>query len=519
MHYSADRGHLDVEMKRRYCALLAIALNTGILLQFIFSNFVRQLAVLVLSSNWSYLVVCYLTGGLAIYSVLVRAGISTGVRIGRILLSILLVLIALVFYLIASLDVYYSVQYLHLSFTTFVLSVIVLLFDISRPLDIVILITALYITVPIPPIVSETFMEVYPWNVVRTILGGNVRLALLVNRGLTAVSSTIAVAPLILAIYRYGKPSTGKLHVVAIPLSILSIGLVADIVRMYVYGSQHLFPELLSRILSSTITYSTILLLPVAVYYRRKLSSLILDAGESRRDLGSADFFHLFLSLLIISATTIVCIYTGVCSDGAGLRIDTSIKSMDELVPAVFNSTQLHTEITGILYADGVAVGNFTLYVDGGRYRGVVELVDTPCRLYSVERYLELNGYRVRWRWGSGDSYTINYILAEKGDINVLLAYRLLRITITTSTTRHTMYTRILLSTDGRESIESSIAVFSNILSGFREAIDAQQYLNALDVLLPLIYTSMSIVVIYISIEFLYRVYNYFREGRLRSGI
>ncbi|MEM4003902.1 MAG: hypothetical protein QW836_09975, partial [Ignisphaera sp.] len=99
MHYSADRGHLDVEMKRRYCALLAIALNTGILLQFIFSNFVRQLAVLVLSSNWSYLVVCYLTGGLAIYSVLVRAGISTGVRIGRILLSILLVLIALVFYL------------------------------------------------------------------------------------------------------------------------------------------------------------------------------------------------------------------------------------------------------------------------------------------------------------------------------------------------------------------------------------------------------------------------------------
>lgn len=514
MHYPADHRHLDVEMKRRYCALLAIALNTGILLQSIFSNLVRQLTVLVLSSNWSYLVVCYLTGGLTVYSVLVRAGISTGVRIGRILLSILLVLIALVFYFIASLDVYYTVQYLHLSFIIFVLSMIVLLFDISRPLDIVILVTALSITVPIPPIVSETLIEVYPWNVVRMILGGDARLALLVNPGLTAVSSTIAIAPLILAIYRYGKPSTGKLHVVAIPLLIFFIGLVADIVRMYVYGSQYLFPELLSRILSSSITYSTALLLPVAVYYRRKLSSLILGAGESRsRDLVSVDFFHLFLSLLIVSATAIVCTYTVVYSDGAGLRIDTSIKSMDELVPAVFNSTQLDTEIIDIQYFDGVAIGSFTLYVNGDGYRGVIELVDTPCRLYSVERYLELNGYRVGWIWGSGDSYTINYILAEKGDINALLAYRLLQITIATSNTSKTMYARILLSTDGRENIENSIAVFNRILSRFNEAIDVQQYLNTLDILLPLIYTSMFIVVIYISIEFLYRVYNYFREG------
>ncbi len=481
----------------------ALAIYVGVILQYMLRDFLLQLRFLLLSVNWSYLFVSYITVFTAIYSILARAGVAESIRVSRILLYVILVLLSLMFYFMGYVNEYYLPQYHGLSFALLMFAIINLIFNLKGVLEAATILVILLCTIPVPSSISILSPSIYA-----SLANTTSKQVLLAGTGLTMAGSTLSTAPLIIATLRNdGRRRRSIAYSTLLLLVAVVIGFTGDIIRISLI-SQNLEQSITSKLLSSTAIYAFVSILPALLYYRKNLFSPPNIEETRARWTGFISMLSIvFILLITLTGIAYALSYASPSVREPGITISNYEDLMSK--PASIILGKLGLEVYNeysYRYNDGsedMLLSEYSLKTNTTEYIGVLDLTRSPCKLYSVNTFLEYKGYRVKLKWVSQDNTMITYYIAENSSSEVIVAESLLKLTVPGNNSRENYYARITLIANN---VGDLVNLFNNTLTNASNGKSLLRDFNVLKALAALTYIFILLSFIYLSIEPLRRI-------------
>lgn len=431
------------------------------------------LSSLLLDEGYGYLSVALVIVLILIYMSLRESGFSIGFSPLRLLASLLLVDLSLLFYFLSNLYLDYVVQLQGLSLTLLFLSLLLLVFRPVYARDILPLLS-LFLLIP-PP--SGFFDSLTPWlsrsigSLIAWLSGSGFQsgpgYALLyvsspagtvsfeVARactGIVTMSSVLAVAPVILYLLAYsprGVLSKLLASLLALTAGIM-VGLIGNIIRvlLVVVGTRLWGPGIGLELFHYTpsIIYSALSVwLSFLVAFRigglnESLPRIRIGAGPGTiRGIAGVTIVLLMLAGSYASIIEAAGYLSG-RGDGSGRSI-VAAPSIDGFLADPLDymnsgfkvlSNVKDEWLTSVLNA--LDVYRVLLEYNGSVYNGFVEVVDNPGRLHTWQLCLQLQGYTIN------ESHTmdvngsiINVIYMEKNNRGYVLSYRLIPVDVETA--------------------------------------------------------------------------------------
>ncbi|MCC6053966.1 MAG: exosortase/archaeosortase family protein [Thermosphaera sp.] len=466
-----------------------ISLLLGFTMETAYRDFLQSITKLAGSEEYSYIIVSLFSVLAVLYLSVRYTGFSYGIRPSKMILTTLIALISAAIYITSGIDIEHRVQLMGLSFALFFIALIILIYDLNTPSEIIPLLTP-FLLVPIPaglldavtPILSRYIGRFVGYLTgVRVIeMPGFTQLELITPSGevarlsveaactgIVTISSIIAIVPILLYMISFSidKPLR-KLIIAAISILVaFTIGIVGNILRVLivVYIASRTSVEQAYTVFhySPSLLYSTLSVLS-AFYIVNKYSHF---QAFFSRVLRSSEFTTASWEY-IAGVFLVAFIFTGIVNfalleSQAGsieqyiaIRIDDAqkfIQKPDEYLSNSlirFSSREYDAFLTRVLGA--LAVYRVRVVTISGIYSGYIEVVDTPARLHTWQLCLTLQGYNIISSWSESINGTrVSIIVLEKGGWRGVLLYTIIPVFLSTSGGTTTLYTRISIQASG----------------------------------------------------------------------
>lgn len=450
-----------------------------LLVQTLYSEYISTLMRLILTEDYSYLLAAVLAVGISFHLSLRHTRFEREIRLGKLISSILLAMMSAVTYLSSELNAECSTHLAGLSLAIAVISILNLTLKSLTPLGLTILLLPL-VTVPIPTtafdrltvalsrtigavvstITSSSLLTTLGSTGIKVDAGNSSHIIYVEGTriGVYVLSSAVLVLPVIAYFFsiNHNRPLRKALIAsLAVLLSTL-IGLLGNIARVAsaVYIARHIstnvaslvlysFPSILYSLASIIVSY---LLMSKFAGSSRSATRETVDA-RSPAPMSGGSIRLLVIILLIVSsvlATTTTLRMSRLKPVG-----DVEVESLDDLPNRVVKAKLLLDYKSEPLLAQMIgsaATYRATLAFNGSIYYGLIEFVDTPARLHTLQLLLSLEGHRVLYSWtGQLNGVDINFIISDDGDSKYSLVYTLFPINVRVNESLQLLYTRISL--------------------------------------------------------------------------
>ncbi|MEM4486952.1 MAG: archaeosortase/exosortase family protein [Zestosphaera sp.] len=463
-----------------FIALLSESAYRGIVESYLKLMFVEE---------YSYLLVV-LASTLTLFYYLFRSvGLSYEVRVSKVIVSVLLADLSLIFYISSFLDLGNAVQYGSLSLVLLVLALIIFIYNPLTLKDLIPLLS-LFMLVPLPTSVIDsvtphlsrfvgravavltgvTFIEnpVYAQIVVVTPSGPAVFNVEIACTGIVSLSSVFAVIPVVTYLVAF-SPSTARRKIVSVATSLMLavlIGFLGNLVRvlLVIWGSMSYGVEVGMELFHSplSIVYSTLSVL-AAFFVADRYAGL---RRLTPRSVGSWSRIEwgfvagvLAVTLIFTSVYAVTLHYIASPNINDALRRDGIVLGDNELSDFMNNppryvfSGRGDLTLTHQSYSSYLTrvLGAFSVYEvvlvkDGVPHFGYVEVADTPGRFHTWQLCLRLQGYRVVNSWSRIFNGTrLYFIEVERDSIEGLLGYVIMPVFIGDSNAQAIAYVRASL--------------------------------------------------------------------------
>jgi exosortase/archaeosortase family protein len=467
-----------------------ISLLLGFTMETAYRDFFQSITKLAESEEYSYIIVSLFSVLAVLYLSVRYTGFSYGIRPSKIILTTLIALISAAIYIASGIDIEHKVQLMGLSFALFFIALIILIYDLNTPSEIIPLLT-LFLLVPVPagfldavtPILSRYIGRFVGYLTgVRVIeMPGFTQLELITPSGevarlsveaactgIVTISSIIAIVPILLYMISFSidKPLR-KLTIAAISILVaFTIGIVGNILRVLivVYIASRTSVEQAYTVFhySPSLLYSTLSVLS-AFYIVNKYShfqaffSRVLRSSRfitASWEYIAGVFLVAFIFTGIVNFALLEAQAGGIEQSYIAIRIDDAqkfIQKPDEYLSSSlirFSSREYDAFLTRVLGA--LAVYRARVVTISGIYSGYIEVVDTPARLHTWQLCLTLQGYNITSSWSESINGTrVSTIVMEKAGWRGVLLYTIIPVSLSTSGGSTTLYTRISIQASG----------------------------------------------------------------------
>uniref|UniRef100_A0A7C2BL85 Exosortase/archaeosortase family protein n=1 Tax=Thermosphaera aggregans TaxID=54254 RepID=A0A7C2BL85_9CREN len=461
-----------------------ISLLLGLTIETVYKDLFSSLVKLALSEEYSYILVALFSTLFVIYLSLRYTGFSYGLRVSKILASILLALLSLSVYQLSIIDLEYKVQLQTLSFALFFIALIILVYEPITLGEVIPILTPLLLT-PLPASFLDSITPVlsrYIGRFVGLITGvrvvespGFTQLEVVTPTGETAllsieaactgivtVSSLIATAPLIIYMLTFSvdKPVRKAVVSATAVATSLFIGILGNVIRVLIvvytakwsgveqaYNFFHYSPSLIYSTLSVAVAFKIV---EKHARFRKAFSRILIkQVGEGATwnyVLGVFAVSFIFTSLFTTAAVH------AVQAPPPGQSVITGPGGLEDFIEnpekylttgdIVFTSKQYDSFLTRVLGA--LVVYRVGIRSSNEYYTGYVEIVDTPARLHTWQLCLTLQGYNILASWAEEVNNTrVVFITLEKQGWKGVLAYTLFSIPIVIGNAETTIYIRV----------------------------------------------------------------------------
>ena len=451
-----------------------VILLAGTLLETTYRNYASAIIKLVTVEEFSYILVALVASTGVVYLSLRNLGVMFSVKISKLLASLSLYSVSIILFILSRLDPERVVLFEGFSFATLLVGLLLLMFDVRRPRDVLPLFS-FYLLVPVPgsvidavtPVISRyigklaalttgtRFIESPGYAVIEvyTPQGPQQFSVEAACTGVVTISSILSLIPLILYIISFSVAKTSKKIIASITslVSSLVVGLLGNFIRvlLVIWASETYGVEVGLQYFhySPSILYSTIsvIVLVIIVDKIMGLKSLFPDVPLSKI-YSSLTYIVSMLTVvaIIVGSYHVASTYVSEASSGntiGSMVINATTNQLTQspgtyiLRNATITYSQFDPWLTRVLGA--IAVHRIGLLYNGTLYNGYVEIVDTAARLHTWQLCLTLQGYTVESSWSETYSGTrLYYIMVSKDGHTYLLTY--LFISISTSDTPNT---------------------------------------------------------------------------------
>jgi len=462
----------------------------GFTMETAYRDFFQSITKLAGSEEYSYIIVSLFSVLAVLYLSVRYTGFSYGIRPSKIILTTLIALISAAIYIASGIDIEHRVQLMGLSFALFFIALIILIYDLNTPSEIIPLLTP-FLLVPVPagfldavtPILSRYIGRFVGYLTgVRVIeMPGFTQLELITPSGevarlsveaactgIVTISSIIAIVPILLYMISFSidKPLR-KLTIAAISILVaFTIGIVGNILRVLivVYIASRTSVEQAYTVFhySPSLLYSTLSVLS-AFYIVNKYShfqaffSRVLRSSRfitASWEYIAGVFLVAFIFTGIVNFALLEAQAGGIEQSYIAIRIDDAqkfIQKPDEYLSSSlirFSSREYDAFLTRVLGA--LAVYRVRVVTISGIYSGYIEVVDTPARLHTWQLCLTLQGYNITSSWSESINGTrVSTIVMEKAGWRGVLLYTIIPVSLSTSGGSTTLYTRISIQASG----------------------------------------------------------------------
>lgn len=523
-----------------------VALST-VLLETVFRTYASSLLRLVTVEEYSYIVVGLAVSMGVVHLSIRNLGMVYGVRIGKVLTSISLLLLSLLFLVLARIEQERVVQLEGLSFVLLLIALLSLVYDARRLRDALPLLS-FFLLIPVPgslidsitPVLSRyvgriaayltgaRFIEQPGYSAIEVATPSGIQQFSVETTctGIVTLGSILSIVPLLLYVISFSVAKTSR-KVIAVLVSLtlsLLIGLTGNLLRvvLVIVASRYYGVEIGLGYFhySPSIVYSLLSIIAAIKVIDRilKLRSLLPDIPPRKIYFS----FSSVGALLVIMGLATILYYIfsiSIVAPAVGtteiLRLKASTLELLEN-PGIYilrNTTLLSSvrdpRLTQALGA--LTVHRISFYFNETFFRGYIEVVDTLARLHTWQLCLTLQGYEVVGAWSElVGNRRIYYILVSRDGSKYLLAYTIAPVSTADTLANTAIYTRVSIFTPAGEGLgytaEVSKRVLLNMIA-FTESPTVANYIPLLTTLSTsiLIFTSLSFITPFSG--FLYRVF------------
>lgn len=486
-------------------ALTALAIYAGGILQYVLQTYSSYFRFIFLSFTESYLIVCYFTAYLSIFHILSRIGVSSRIRVSRILLFIVLSLLALIFYQMGYSNEQYLLQYDGISFILFVFAMIALIFDFKNIVQMIAVLLILLCTVPIPPSISGVFLSFFI-----SITKFSTLNLLLLSPGLSLIGSVLSVTPIVIAVMYNEKISYRNiLRITALLIMATVIGFAGDLIRTVLY-IQNVEMGILGKMLSSTLIYSLVSVLLVLIINRKIIKFSYLGEKIEEKDnllsfiLSIVIVFASLISLIIITQTFLI---NSPLNSGIEVRLSGEEQFMNNSTAIIFEKIGIITvNEYSYIYNDGIEdaiLSEFSAGNGSNVYKGILSLSRTPNKLYDAKTILELENYIIKQEWSNQDNYgRVYYYIVEGSGEEKLVLQRLIKTKlIYNDSSNMEFYGEITLMANLDNNTWNFFNSFNNALNNLGNSELFPQFFDKFKTLVTLLYVFIFLLLSYLSID------------------
>jgi hypothetical protein len=466
-----------------------IAILVGFLAEVLYRDFFESIAMLMVSKEYSYLILSLFTIFIVLYMSIRYAGFSYGVRLSKILLSITLASLSIAIYIYSFLDLEYRVQLLGISFSFLFISVMLFVYDLNSLAEVLPLLTPLLIT-PLPtslvdkitPVLSRIIGKLVKFligvevienpgftEVVIDTSSGVARFSIeSICRGITAIGSVIVVIPIVLYIITFSREKfLKKIAVTAIAiLTSFFIGFLGNFIEILlaILVSRYIGIENIYNILSyiPSAIYSAIAttsaLLIISKLCRFKSLQQIVSRRVSRYRTTWSSVTGVLLLTIVFVFTIATVISTAIPFENISINRKIAVKYVENFIrnPSKYLSTD-RVRFADIGYEEwltkvlgALAVYRISTEIENKSIQGYIEVVDTLVKLHTWQLCLTLQRYTVVSSWSTTvDNVKITYIVFEKNNSKNVLVYTVVPVEIEVGGRSTYLYTRISLISYG----------------------------------------------------------------------
>lgn len=528
----------------------------GFLAETTYREFFKSTIKLAQSEEYSYIIVSFLTTTITLYLALKRIELSHSLRLSKVMFTVILLLLSIITYSLAQLDLEFKVQLMGFSFISISTALLLLICEPSRVCEVVVFLTPLLL-IPLPPrfidsltlILSKyigklvgvvsgvrvietsnfTQLEVISASSESVILGVEVACT-----GIIVVSSILVIIPLLAYIVAFSvdKPVRKILILLFSLFTALLIGFLGNFIRvlMLVYAVMklgveyaHIFlhysPSVLYAIVSTLIVlYTARKYLKFKEHSSRNLLEDLLLKITWERVAGV-----LLLAVIIVGSVSLVL--HAISSEVGISHITINTPSISDYLEnpvkylstskIVFTSSEYDLFLTRIL--GGLTVYRVLVRTPEGEYTGYIELTDTPARLHTWCFYLTTQGYLVKALWSSNvEGFRVNFIDIEHNNQSSVLVYTVIPVLVRTESEEFNLYTRISILSSERN--ESTSELGSVLLSIILEHLSGQARRDISGLLNTLSQSLIYILCVFLLYSVIVLIYKYKVRGVFLSG-
>lgn len=526
---------------------VVVASVISLLIQGMYREFVDVFIRLMFTRDYSYLLVVSSTIVVIMYLLLKHISFTYEVQLSRIVVSVLLVVTAITLYHISRINLEYSFQILSLSFFTAVTSLMLIILKFTSLGDVVLL-TIPLLLIPIP----ADLLDVITLTLSRTIG----KLAVLLTSAELIESSSLTLVRVV------SRDETQVFSVESICSGVIMLSSIIAILPLLAYYVKAVYEKILRKLVVSLLTILTglivgflgnlmrvVLVVFIAKYYGVNLTLTVLQylpsavyavtsvfiaymmitkltrvrgvvPGSSVSRVSSSELrWERIIGVLILVVMTALILQSlavtidsrqSLLTNGLVIRVDrledlikNPLKCLSSRV-IILNSTydEFLTRVTDSLVTHRVSV-----LVDNVNYIGFLDITDMLVRLHTLRLYVTLQGYNVVSLWSKEEEgFQITYILMEGDYGRYLLAYTILPIAAITPSSEYVLYVRLSLMKQ-YVSIEDLNRLSNALLMTLNTSLVKPLITgNSLSVLNITYVMLLAILVIYISVVYLYNV-------------
>lgn len=458
----------------------------------VYREVIENYLKLMFVDEYGYLLVVLISVLTLLYCQLRNVGLSHEVRVGKVIVSILLADLSLIFYVSSLLDLMHATQYGGLSFVLIVLALAILIYNPVTLRDLTPLLS-LFILIPLPTSLIDSvtlllsrlvgklaailtgarFIEnpAYTQIVVETPSGLTTFNVEIVCTGMAVLSSIIVVIPVIACLVAFSpcnvrRKAAGVFATLALAVLIGLLGSLSRVL-LVIWGSSNYSVEAginLLRYFPSVI--SSVLSVLIAFFITKKyagLSRLTPRPSKAGFRVEWGFVVGVLAVLLVFTAVYALTLHyvasPGFSSDEGVLpfrSISIEARELNDFMnnPSkyVFNNAEDLT-LTHQVYNDYLTrvLGGLRVYEVGiargnAVYSGYVEIADTSGRLHTWQLCLTLQGYRVLNSWSRFINGTMTHFIEVEGEVlRGILSYAVIPVSVNTPDGRVGMYVRVSL--------------------------------------------------------------------------
>jgi hypothetical protein len=490
---AVDTGYRDYMVKISV-GFSVIAILLGFLAEVLYREFFKSIAILMVSEEYSYLLLSLFTVFAVLYMSIRYTGFSYGIRPSRILLSIILASLSIATYAFSFFDLEYRVQFLGISFSFLFISVILFVYDLNSVAEVLPLLTPLLI-IPLPtsfidkvtPILSKvigrlagflTGVEVFEnpgfTEVVVTTSSSVARFSIeSFCTGITALGSVIVIIPIVLYMITFSREKFLKRIAVA-AIAILTsffIGFLGNFIKilLVVLASKSISVEHVYILLQYTPSaiYSVIATAFAFIIINKFCRFEPLQQRVSRRISRYRSTWNFIAGILLLAMIFVFTIATVISTAIPFENISVNRKIAVEYVENFVRNPGKYLSTDRVRFADigyeewltkvlgALAVYRISTEIENKIVQGYIEVVDTPVKLHTWQLCLTLQRYTVVSSWSTTvDNVKITYIVFEKNNSKNVLVYTVVPVEIEVGSRSTYLYTRISLISYGDPSQE-----------------------------------------------------------------